>query len=128
VRPGADPDALLLTAAKSLDPEALYIIGKVTALKRQMAHSNDATEEYAWMLVGCQRGFPCNGNFDWITTGCPNCTSAGDKQAVPLDYKAAPESEDFDTIGSFLIFERDDERVCALINPSHLEAKVRVLS
>jgi hypothetical protein len=73
VRPGADPDALLLTAAKSLDPEALYGIGKVKAVQQQMAHSNDATEAYAWMLVGCQRGFPCNGNFDWIMTGCPNC-------------------------------------------------------
>jgi len=73
VRPGADPNALVLTAAKSLDPEALYMIGKVKALQRQMADSNDETEEYAWMLVGCQRGFPCNGNFDWIMTGCPNC-------------------------------------------------------
>ena len=73
VRPGADLDALLLTAARSLDPEALYMIGKVKALQQQMAHSKDATEEYAWTLVACQRGFPCNGNFDWITTGCPNC-------------------------------------------------------
>jgi hypothetical protein len=73
VRPGADPDALLLTAAKSLDPEALYMIGKVKAVRQQLAHSTDVTEEYAWMLVGCQRGFPCNGNFDWIMTGCPNC-------------------------------------------------------
>ena len=79
VRPGADPDALLLTAAKSLDPEALYRIGRVKALQQQMAHSDDATEEYAWMLVGCQRGFPCNGIgngnvlLDWIAEGCPNC-------------------------------------------------------
>jgi hypothetical protein len=37
--------------------------------------------------------------------------SAGRKQAVSLDHKAMPESEDFNTIDSFLILERDAERV-----------------
>lgn len=73
VRPGADPDALLLAAAQSLDPEALYTIGLAQGTRQRMAHSQDATEQYAWMLVGCQRGYPCNGHFDWITTGCPTC-------------------------------------------------------
>jgi hypothetical protein len=73
VRPGADPDALVLAAAKSLDPEALYMIGNVKLQEEQSAGSKDATEAYAWILVGCQRGFPCNGKFDWVMTGCPNC-------------------------------------------------------
>jgi hypothetical protein len=73
VRPGADPDALVLAAAKTLDPEALYMIGKVKLLQQQRDGSNDATEAYAWILVGCQRGFSCNGKFDWMMSGCPNC-------------------------------------------------------
>ena len=57
-----------------------------------------------------------------------NSLSASRKQAVPLDHKAMPESEHFNSIDSLLIFERDDERVRALIDLSHLEVKVRILS
>lgn len=71
VRPGADPQALLLQAARSQDPEALYAIAGVALLRGQMRHDDDPTDGYAWLILACQRGYPCNG--DWITIGCPNC-------------------------------------------------------
>ena len=42
---------------------------------------------------------------------------------MPRDHKAIPEGEDLRTIRSLLIFERDDQRVHALINRCDLKAQ-----
>lgn len=72
---GADPRALLRAAVKTLDPEALFTVGMAQGAYEQLHPSSHGrgTNQLAWMLVACQRGFDCSGNADWITTGCPNC-------------------------------------------------------
>jgi hypothetical protein len=72
---GADPRTLLLDAIKSRDPEALFSVAMAAGALEQLHPSKDGqnTNQLAWMLVACQRGYDCSGRPDWLTSGCPNC-------------------------------------------------------
>jgi hypothetical protein len=79
VKSEADPRDLLRAAVASRDPEVLFTIGELQGLLNP-ANMNDTTDQYAWWLVACQRGFDCSANGEWMRN-CANldadCASAG---------------------------------------------------
>jgi len=82
---GADPHDLLLAAVKSLDPEALFAVSMAQGAHEQLHPPSDGkdTNQLAWMLVACQRGYDCSGSPDWLTTGCPNCGTRSPANQTP---------------------------------------------
>jgi hypothetical protein len=82
---GADPRDLLLAAIKSLEPEALFAVAMAQGAHEQLHPPSNGqhTNQLAWMLVACQRGYDCSGSPDWVTTGCPNCGTRSPANQTP---------------------------------------------
>jgi hypothetical protein len=68
--PKVDPRALLVAAAKSGDPEALWNIGLAQGYLAPN-YNDKLTNQLAWWLVSCQRGLDCSTQADWLQIECP---------------------------------------------------------
>jgi hypothetical protein len=69
VKQGGDPRELLRAAVKSKDPEVLFSMGEAQGqLNPSKVDSN--TDRLAWFLVGCERGFDCSANAEWVKDSC----------------------------------------------------------
>lgn len=74
----ANPLMLLRDAARSKDPEVLFMIGEAQNLLYP-AQNNEDVERHAWWLVACERGLDCSANGNLIKETCaenPRCQSA----------------------------------------------------
>lgn len=63
---GLDPRDLSVQAASSGDPEALFMVGE----SLQLMHPGNSVDQFAWMLLACQRGLDCSSNADWVRARC----------------------------------------------------------
>ena len=64
-----DPLALLQTAVESKDPEALIAAGYAQGLINQ-SFSDKMLNQFAWWLVGCNRGMDCSINSNFMQQIC----------------------------------------------------------
>lgn len=60
---------LLLTAAISNDPEALWNVGTAQGAIAQ-SYDDKVTNQLAWWLISCDRGLDCSADADWIRLSC----------------------------------------------------------
>jgi hypothetical protein len=65
----ANSRSMLLAAASSKDPEALWTIGEAQGTLNQ-SFDDKVKNQLAWRLVSCQRGFDCSPEADWIQLDC----------------------------------------------------------
>ncbi len=70
-----DARSLLMAAASTKDPEAIWNVGAAQGRFSQ-TYDDKLKNQLAWWLVSCQRGFDCDADADWIqmscqTVGCP---------------------------------------------------------
>lgn len=74
----------ILDAVKSGDPETLWKAGAAQGLLTQVPEEK-LTNQFAWWLVSCERGFDCKAGADWIVLDCQDdryCSPS----ASGLDY------------------------------------------
>jgi TPR repeat protein len=80
----ADPRELLRAAVQSRDPEVLWNVGLAQRAINQSSEEK-VTNQLAWWIVACQRGFDCGANADWFRLAChydSNCAPG----ETGLDY------------------------------------------